>query len=114
MIDWDQVLELRDEVGAEDFGEVVEVFLEEVEQGLVDLQSAASPAELESLLHLLKGCAWNLGFRAVGSLCAAGEGRAAAGDVDPVDKTELAKVYAESKAVFLAGLPARDIVLDAA
>lgn len=57
MIDWDQVLELRDEVGAEDFGEVVDVFLEEVEQGLVDLQSAGSPAELESLLHLLKGCA---------------------------------------------------------
>jgi HPt (histidine-containing phosphotransfer) domain-containing protein len=114
MIDWDQVLELRDEVGAEDFGEVVDVFLEEVEQGLVDLQSAGSPAELESLLHLLKGCAWNLGFRAVGSLCAAGEGRAAAGDADPVDKIELASVYAESKAVFLAGLPARDIVLDAA
>ena len=108
------MLELRDEVGAEDFGEVVDVFLEEVEQGLADLQTANSPAELESLLHLLKGCAWNLGFQAVGSLCAVGEGRAAAGDADPVDKAELAKVYAASKAMFLAGLPARDIVLDAA
>jgi hypothetical protein len=30
MIDWDRVQELRDEIGAEAFGEVVELFLEEV------------------------------------------------------------------------------------
>ena len=32
MIDWSRVNELRDEVGAEDFEEVVELFLEEVEE----------------------------------------------------------------------------------
>ena len=31
MIDWTRVSELRDEIGAEDFGDVVEIFLEEVE-----------------------------------------------------------------------------------
>ena len=32
MIDWDRVSELRDEVGAEDFLEVVEMFLDEVNE----------------------------------------------------------------------------------
>ena len=30
MIDWPRVKELKDEIGAEDFGEVVDLFLEEV------------------------------------------------------------------------------------
>ena len=37
MIDWARVSELRDEVGAEDFDEVVELFLEEVDEAIAAL-----------------------------------------------------------------------------
>ena len=35
MIDWDRVQELREEVGAEEFAEVIELFLEEVDEKFV-------------------------------------------------------------------------------
>ena len=41
MIDWNRISTLRDEVGAEDFDEVVELFLDEVEE--VILPVVASP-----------------------------------------------------------------------
>ena len=47
MIDWARVSELRDEVGAEDFDEVVELFLEEVEEAI---------AALRDLTDLCKTC----------------------------------------------------------
>ena len=37
MINWDKVEELRQDIGAEDFGEIVVVFLEEVELELSSL-----------------------------------------------------------------------------
>ena len=40
MIDWPRVTELREEVGAEDFEEVVEIFLEEVEERIETYGSA--------------------------------------------------------------------------
>ena len=39
MIDWTRVSELRDEVGAEDFDEVVELFLEEVDEAIKILRT---------------------------------------------------------------------------
>ena len=47
MIDWARVSELRDEVGAEDFDEVVELFLEEVDEAI---------AALRDLTDLCKTC----------------------------------------------------------
>ena len=41
MIDWDRVNALRDEVGPEAFAEVVELFLEEVDEKVVPLTHAA-------------------------------------------------------------------------
>ena len=35
MIDWTKVAELRDEVGAQGFDEVIDLFLDEVEEALV-------------------------------------------------------------------------------
>lgn len=40
MINWKRVNELRDEIGPEDFAEVVELFLEEVEQVIDKLREA--------------------------------------------------------------------------
>ena len=78
MICWERVNELREEMGADDFQEVVGLFLEEVEEVLVRLQSNPDPAAYEQDMHFLKGSAMNLGpgfWRPVsrrGTQCGAG------------------------------------------
>ena len=106
MIDWKRVRELRDEIGAEDFGEVVEIFLEEVDEIVDRMASAPDPARYEEDLHFLKGSALNLGFRAFAELCADGERKSAAGDQASVDLPEVLSNYKTSKAQFLQQLEA--------
>jgi histidine phosphotransfer protein HptB len=104
MIDWIRVGELRDEVGEEGFAEVVELFLDEVEDVVGRLRAAPDPATYEQDLHFLKGGAWNLGFADFGALCQEGEKRAARGHADTVDIGAVIAAYVRSKAVFIAGL----------
>ena len=52
MIDWERIIVLRDEVGAEDFGEVVELFLDEVEEVISRLRATPDMSTLEEDLHL--------------------------------------------------------------
>ena len=80
MIDWDRVKELREEIGAEDFDEVVGLFLEEADECLARLAPDMSAKALSAELHFLKGAALNLGFAALSGLCQDGERRANAGD----------------------------------
>ena len=54
MIDWARVSELRDEVGAEDFDVVVELFLEEVDEALAALSDLTDLSELEPQCHFFK------------------------------------------------------------
>jgi len=100
MIDWDRVAELREEIGSEEFGAVVELFLDEVETTLARLGQA--PGQLEDELHFLKGSAWNLGFRAFGALCQDGERLCAAGQGATVDLGAVRESYALSKQAFMA------------
>ena len=102
MINWDRVNELRDEIGADDFAEVVEIFLEEVEEEITKLAGDADPQSLESTLHFLKGSALNLGFSHFSELCQAGE--LAAQSAAPVDTDALKAIYAASKTEFLNSL----------
>ena len=51
MIDWVRVSELRDEVGAEDFDVVVELFLEEVDEAIAALSDLTDLSELEPQCH---------------------------------------------------------------
>lgn len=104
MIDWNRVRELQDEIGADDFGEIVEVFMEEVESAIGQLPDADKGSELEALMHLIKGCAWNLGFRALGKLCADGEAAAASGEGSSVDIPEITSAFEAAKSVFSEGL----------
>jgi len=96
MINWERVNELRDEVGAEDFKEVVDLFLEEVEEVLERLRDKPDPSRFEEDLHFLKGSALNLGFTALGDLCQKGERQPEA-----VDFGSILKIYEASKAEFL-------------
>jgi len=106
MINWDRVTELRDEIGPEDFAEVVEIFLEEVEQVTSRLETAPSMESLGADLHFLKGGALNLGFNAFSTLCQAGETSCAEGAPESVDIARILQAYAESKAEFQAQLNA--------
>lgn len=111
MIDWDRVVELRAEVGEEAFAEVVEIFLEEVQEVVERLAAAVSApvdaATLAADLHFLKGSALNLGFAHLAARCAVGEASAAAGDAAAVDLSALLACYEASRQAFLRDLPAR-------
>lgn len=107
VINWSRVTELRDEIGAEDFGEVVDLFLEEVEEALSSLSRPEAGPGLEARLHFLKGSALNLGFEAFSDLCRDGEQRAAAGDGDIVNLAAIQDSYARSKDRFLAEIDQR-------
>lgn len=104
MIDWNRVTELRDEIGAEDFGEVVEIFLEEVEEEIAKLRGPVDHGNLESTLHFLKGSALNLGFENFSGLCQQGESAAAAGNGQSIDVPAIVDCYDISKAEFLNAL----------
>lgn len=102
LINWNKVTELRDEIGAEDFDEVVELFLEEVEAAIAQL--GAESRSVEHDLHFLKGSALNLGFSQFSELCRAGEAAAAAGNAACVDLQAVARSYQVSKESFLGEL----------
>ncbi len=102
MIDWQRVNTLREEVGAEDFDEVVELFLEEVDEVITKLRGMPDFATLEEDLHFLKGSALSLGFRSFSGLCQVGENLSAEGKADQVDLNEILQNYTQSKQVFQA------------
>ncbi|MFK7751982.1 MAG: Hpt domain-containing protein [Sedimentitalea sp.] len=101
MIDWDRINELRDEVGGEDFEEVVELFLEEVEDVISKLRKTPAMSTLEQDLHFLKGSALSLGFKEFSSLCQNGETLAANNHATSVDLKLLLDSYDASKSLFL-------------
>jgi len=104
MIDWQRVDELRDEIGVDDFREVVDLFLEEVEEVIDRLATDPNPARLEDELHLLKGSALNLGFQNFSTLCAQGEAEAAAGRPDSIDIAAIIDCFQTCKTHFLSQL----------
>ena len=103
MIDWERVKELRAEIGAGDFMEVAEMFLEEADAAVGRLTPDLSAKAMEADLHFLKGAALNLGFTALSGQCQEGERRAAAGDTG-VDLVKLRDTYFASKAAFECGM----------
>lgn len=103
MIDWNRVTELRQEIGAEDFAEVVALFLEEADEVIGRLALICGAKPLENALHFLKGSALNLGFTDLAELCQDGERLASAGD-SAVDVVTVATCYATSKTTFEIGL----------
>lgn len=102
MIDWSQIKQLEEDMGAEDLGEVVEIFLAEVEEALDTFVANPpdAPGDVAAQLHFLKGSAYNLGFKAFGDSCAEGE-QAAHGGTIATDPARLKTLYEESKTVFL-------------
>lgn len=104
MIDWTRVTTLRDEIGKEDFDEVVPLFIEEVTEITDALRNAPSLDRLEEDLHALKGSALNLGFSEFSILCHQGEAMAAAGQAGDVDLAAILNSFDASKDAFTSGL----------
>jgi HPt (histidine-containing phosphotransfer) domain-containing protein len=100
MINWDRVNELRDEIGPDDFQEVAEMFLEEVEEVISRLKSSPNPETYEEDMHFLKGSALNLGFADFSDLCQIGEKAAADGRAKTVCLEQIFATYDTSKSVF--------------
>lgn len=71
-IDWTHVTLLRDEMG-DDFDDLLQVFLNEVDEGLSRLEEAPVGPDLADALHFLKGSALNLGLSSFASLCSDNE-----------------------------------------
>ena len=72
MIDRARLEELREEVGVDDFPEVIGLFCEEVAETL-DRMMQGHSSSIADDLHFLKGSALNIGMSEVASLCASGE-----------------------------------------
>lgn len=103
MIDWSRVDELKDEIGADDFGEVVALFLDEADEVAARLGAGPDPARIEAELHFLKGSALNLGFTDLAQLCQEGEKAAAAGQGAGIDLGAVIDCYAASRRAFESG-----------
>ena len=102
MIDWSRVRQLQDEVGANEFEEVVQIFLDEVQETIDRLHQDTDRAEFEQNMHFLKGSALSLGFDRFFKLCQDAERNAAAGKASDVDLPAILTVYDDSKTVFFA------------
>jgi HPt (histidine-containing phosphotransfer) domain-containing protein len=107
MINWSQIKQLEEDVGAEDLAEVVTLFLSEVDEAIEGLETVASGTtkEVAEALHFLKGSAFNSGFQEFGDYCSIGESQAHAGDTSEISMSQVEKLYVASKAQFLAELP---------
>ena len=107
MIQWSRISELRDEVGHDDFAEVVDLFLEEANEVLERLRNGPGPGDLERQLHFLKGSAMTLGFAHFSQLCQQGECKSASGQADDVDLAEILAAFETSCAAFHSQLAER-------
>ena len=103
MIDWERVGELRAEVGEDDFAEIAELFLAEVEEVIDRLVTAPDVQRLSEDCHFLKGSAVNLGFSDFAGLCQDAERLAQAGRGDEVRLADLADSFARSRSAFFDG-----------
>ncbi len=104
MIDWKRVEELKEEIGADGFVEVADMFLDEAEGAVQALVAGLPAEEVEGQLHFLKGSALNLGLSDLAAICQEGERKAAAGQGAAVDCGQVAAIYHASRLSLLGGL----------
>lgn len=109
MIDWARISELEQEIGADSFADVVDLFLSEVGGALTDLAPDGNRSGLHGDLHFLKGAALNLGFTAFSALCQHGETLSEQGRADDVDLAAIIACFHASYALFQTELAQRHV-----
>lgn len=105
MINWNRVHELRNDVGTEDFDEIVEIFLSEVTDLSAELQATKTDHEMELRLHALKNAALNLGFSELSDHCQSAEILARSGQAKSVDVRAIVGLLEASLQLFNAQAP---------
>ena len=105
MIDWNRVRELHDDVGAEDFVALVDIFLDEADEVAARLGGPPESISTDDL-HFLRGAMLNLGFSQVSALCQALETRIAGGHRDSEGAAALLAAYTAARSEFLRGTAA--------
>lgn len=98
MIDWDRISELRNEVGEDDFAEVLVIFFDEVADVLEGLENGSIDAKRRDL-HFLKGSAMNIGLADVSALCRCCESALAANPDEAVDLSPIRTAFLASKEI---------------
>lgn len=105
MIDWSRARQLYEEVGADDFDEIVDLFMDEV-QALIDrLEATSDRSGFAAEMHFLKGSALSLGFSQLAQLCHEGEATANADAADTIDFGQICACFSDSKELFLSDWP---------
>ena len=100
MLNISRIMELKSEVGEDDFAEVVELFCEEMEE-ILDALHFANRSSLAEKLHFLKGSAMNIGLDAVGDLCRSEELRLSADQNATPNIAAIRATYDASKSELL-------------
>lgn len=90
-VDWSRLTELRDDIGAEAFGDVACLFVEEIGERLSALTREPVGAKADDF-HFLRGSAANLGFSNMALACEAAEAACNAGQ--PPDIAAVAAGFA--------------------
>jgi len=103
MIDRARLSELKEEIGDEDFGEVAEIFLDEMNETLSALCSDPK-AITAAAFHGLRGSASNLGFSGFAFACSDAEQRCLA--CERIDMAPLVALFRASVAMAGNELPA--------
>ena len=104
LVNWQRVGELEDEIGGDEFAEVIEIFLEECDATAARLPETQA---LEADLHFLRGAAMNLGLDRLAAACQSGERAAAGGSGASVDRAAIAALYDASRAALVDGATRR-------
>lgn len=77
-VDWDHLNALRDDIGAEDFADVVLLFFSEIGERLDGMRAGSVPPSAADF-HFLRGSAANLGFVHMVGACETAEAACSAG-----------------------------------
>ena len=100
MIDWPHVRKLQQNVGADDFTEIVELYFSEVEETLDRIQEKGPTA---TDMHLLKGSSANMGFVAFSKACQIAEHALQNAEIE-CDLVAVKECYRDSVTAFVNGL----------
>lgn len=103
MIDWARVQQLREEIGIDEFAEVVMMFLDEADDVLARICADEGAPKLRDDCHFLKGAALNLGFESLAALCQSAEKRARDGETE-IELDALRSCYRASRDALTLGM----------
>lgn len=97
MIDENSLKTLENEIGSEDFEEVVHLFIAEMDEAMSQIDQSQQAGTLSDTFHFLKGASLNLGLTDFSALCVSGEVATKEGRNEEIDLAIFASTYQASR-----------------